>query len=78
MYYIAINNKLTPVTAKTSRGAKIQAIRRGADVVYGTRESDRKARYTGEDVNALIAVTRKGLHWVLTLPTDKSGGFSVH
>lgn len=59
MYYIAINNKLTPVTAKTLRGAKIQATRRGADVVYETRESDRKDRYTGEDVNALIAVTRK-------------------
>lgn len=66
MYYIAINNKLTPVTAKTLRGAKIQATQRGADVVYETRESDRKDRYTGEDVNALIAVTRKGLHWVVT------------
>lgn len=53
MYYIAINNKLTPVTAKTLRGAKIQATQRGADVVYETRESDRKDRYTGEDVNAL-------------------------
>lgn len=59
-------HKLTPVTAKTLRGAKIQATRRGADVVYETRESDRKDRYTGEDVNALIAVTRKGLHWVVT------------
>lgn len=62
MYYIIINNKWTPITAKTLRGAKIQATRRGADVVYETRESDRKDRYTGEDVNALIAVTRKGLH----------------
>lgn len=63
MYYIAINNKLTPVTAKTLRGAKIQATRRGADVVYETRESDRKDRYTGEAVNALISVAKKGLHW---------------
>lgn len=52
MYYIIINNKWTPITAKTLRGAKRQATRRGADVVYETRESDRKDRYTGEAVNA--------------------------
>lgn len=66
MYYIIINNKWTPITAKTLRGAKRQATRRGADVVYETRESDRKDRYTGEAVNALISVAKKGLHWVVT------------
>ncbi len=63
MYYIIINSKWTPITAKALRGAKRQATRRGADVVYETRESDRKDRYTGEAVNALISVAKKGLHW---------------
>lgn len=72
MYYIIINNKWTPITAKTLRGAKRQATRRGADVVYETRESDRKDRYTGEAVNALISVAKKGLHWTrCVVPRDR-------
>lgn len=70
MYYIAINNKLTPVTAKTLRGAKIQATQAGCNKVYEVCNSKLIDSRTGKVINMLLCVSRKG-----GMYTYRNGGF---